>query len=321
MIKLPQVILAATVVTMPLVAQAAGYPNQSVRAIVSNAPGTGTDGTTRFVANELSKQWGVPVVVENRPGAGGVIATDYAARTPADGYHILFTTGAHYSFPATIAKPSFDARNDFTLVAGVAQAPMVLFVAADSPYKTVQDVVDAARKAPDNVSFASPGAGTSSHLAAVMMMSQADVEMLHVPYKSASQAALEVASGQAQVGFNGTGVTLPLLHAGKIRMLAVTGSKRSASLPDVPTMDESGLKGYEFVTPILAVVPAGTSQPIVDTIGAAIKTAVSQPEFAKFCLAQGLDVAYKDPAQLKAAQAGEFEKAKKLVELAGLKAR
>lgn len=321
MIKLSRFILAAVVAALPLASHAADYPNQPVRAIVSNAPGTGTDGTARFIANELGKQWGVPVVVENRPGAGGAIATEYASKTDPDGYHILFTTGAHYGFPATLSQPSFDAQKDFTLVAGLAQAPMVLFVAADSPFKTVQDVVDASRKAPDSVSFASPGAGTSSHLAAVLMMSQADIDMLHVPYKSASQAALEVASGQAQVGFNGTSVAMPLLQSGKIRILAVTGSKRSASLPDVPTMDEAGLKGYEFVTPVLAVVRAGTPQATVDTLGAAIKTATEQPEFDKFCRTVGLDVAYKSPAELKEAQAGEFEKTKKLVELSGLQKR
>jgi tripartite-type tricarboxylate transporter receptor subunit TctC len=311
---------AAAVAVLPLRAQSANYPTQPVRAIVSNAPGTGTDITARFIANQISKTWGVPVFVENKPGAGGALGTDFVAKTAPDGGNILFTTGAHFSFPALYDKLAFDAKADFTPVATFAQAPIVMFVPADSPFKTVQDVIDAAKKAPDSVSYASPGAGTSSHLAAVMMNAQAGIRMLHVPYKSASQAALEVASGQAQVGFNGTGVTLPLLQAGRIRMLAVSSLKRSASLPQVPTMDESGLKGYEFVTPILALVRAGTPAPIVQAIGAAMTAAAAQPEFLELCKAQGLDVAIQGPAALQVSAPKEFDKWKRLVDLADVKA-
>ena len=298
-------------------AQASTYPGQPVRAVVVNAPGTGTDITARFVTAEMSRKWGVPVIVENKAGAGGALGTDFVAKAAPDGYNILFTTGAHFSFPALYEKLAFDAEADFTPVAVFAQAPIVMFVPADSPVKTLQDVIDAAKKAPDGVSYSSPGAGTSSHLAAVMMSSQAGIRMLHVPYRSASQAALEVASGQTQVGFNGTGVTLPLLHSGKIRILAVSSLKRSVTLPDVPTLDESGLEGYEFVTPILALVRSGTPQPIVDAIGAALIAAVDRPEFQEVCKAQGLDVAIQGPAELKISAPKAFEKARRLVELAG----
>lgn len=306
--------------TLPLSVRAAAYPSQPVRAIVSNAPGTGTDITARFITKQMGDKWRVPVFVENKAGVGGALGTDFVAKAAPDGYNILFTTGAHFSFPALYEKLVFDARADFTPVASFAQAPIVMFVPADSPFKTVQDVIDASKKTPNSVSYASPGAGTSSHLAAVMMSSQAGIRMLHVPYKSASQAALEVASGQVQVGFNGTGATLPLLHAGKIRILAVSSLKRSASLPQVPTMDESGLKGYDFVTPILALVRAGTPQPIVDAIGGALIDAASQPAFKELCKAQGLDVAIQGPAELKVSAPKEFDKAKRLVDLAGVKA-
>jgi len=305
---------------LPLATHAADYPAQPVHAIVSNAPGTGTDVTARFIANQMGKQWGRSVVVENKAGAGGTLATDYVHKSAPDGYNILFTTGAHFSFPALYPDAGFDAQADFTPVAAFAQAPIVMFVPADSPFKTVRDVIDAAKQSPNSVSYSSPGAGTSSHLAAVMMASQAGIQMLHVPYKSASQAALEVASGQSQVGFNGTGVTLPLLRAGKIRMLAVTSLKRSASLPDVPTMAEAGLEGYDFVTPILALVRSGTPQFAVDAIGAAMTAAARLPEFRDLCQAQGLDVAIQDPAQLKVSAPQEFDKARRLVELAGVKA-
>lgn len=306
---------------LPFAAKASTYLSQPVRAIVSNAPGTGTDVTARFIANQMGKKWGVPVFVENKVGAGGTIGTDYVAKAPPDGNNILFTTGAHFSFPALYEKLTFDAKADFTPVASFAQAPIVMFVPADSPFKTVQDVIDASKKTPDSVSYASPGAGTSSHLAAVMMNIQAGIRMLHVPYKSASQAALDVASGQAQVGFNGTGATMPLLQAGKIRILAVTSLKRSASLSQVPTLDESGLKGYDFVTPILALVRAGTPAPIVDAIGSAMTAAAATPEFKELCKAQGLDVAIQGPAELKVSAPKEFDKWKRLVDLAGVKAQ
>lgn len=305
---------------LPFAALADTYPKQPVRAIVSNAPGTGTDITARFIANQISKRWGVPVFVENKAGAGGTLATDYAAKTAPDGYNILFTTGAHFSFPALYEKLSFDAKADFTPVVAFAQAPIVMFVPADSPFKTVQDVIDASKSAPNSVTYSSPGSGTSSHLAAVMMSTQGGITLLHVPYKSASQAALDVASGQVQVGFNGTGVTLPLLHAGKIRILAVTSLKRSVSLPQVPTLDESGLRGYNFVTPILALVRAGTPAHIVEAIGTAMTAAAAQPEFGELCKAQGLDVAIQGPAELKVSAPKEFDKWKRLVDLAGVKA-
>ncbi|MGH6627050.1 MAG: Bug family tripartite tricarboxylate transporter substrate binding protein [Burkholderiaceae bacterium] len=306
---------------LPFAAKASTYPSQPVRAIVSNAPGTGTDITARFITKQMGKKWSVPVFVENKAGAGGVLGTDYVAKTAPDGYNILFTTGAHFSFPALYEKLVFNAKADFTPVVSFAQAPIVMFVPADSPFKTVQDVIDASKKTPNSVSYSSPGAGTSSHLAAVMMSMQAGIQMLHVPYKSASQAALEVASGQAQVGFNGTGVTLPLLQAGKIRILAATSLKRSASLPQVPTLDESGLKGYDFVTPILALVRAGTPAPVVEAIGAAMTAAAAMPEFKELCKAQGLDVAIQGPAELKVSVPKEFDKWKRLVDLAGVKAQ
>lgn len=321
MIQRRRFTLAAACAGLPFMARAAAYPSQPVRAIVSNAPGTGTDITARFLANQMGKKWGQAMVVDNKAGAGGVLGTDLVAKAPADGYTVLFSTGAHFSLPALYSKLNFDARADFIPVAAFAQAPIVVFVPADSPFKTVQDLIAAAKKAPDSLSYSSPGPGTSSHLAAVMMTSQAGIRMLHVPYKSASQAALEVASGQAQVGFNGTGPTLPLLQAGKIRILAVSSLKRSAALPQVPTLDESGLKGYDFVTPILALVRAGTPAPIVAALGEALTAAAGLPEFKDLCLAQGLDVSIQGPADLKLTAPKEFDKAKHLIELAGVKAQ
>ncbi|KAK53732.1 Bug family tripartite tricarboxylate transporter substrate binding protein [Bordetella bronchiseptica] len=313
--------LAIVSAALPMWAQAASYPNQPVRVIVSNAPGTGTDITARFLANQVAGKLGQPTVVENKAGAGGVLATDFVARTEPDGYTVLFSTGAHFMLPAIYSKLNFDAKADFVPVGVFAQSPMVVFVPADSPFRSIEDLVAAARKAPDTISYSSPGVGTSSHLAAVMMFNQAKVDLRHIPYKSASQAAMEVASGQAQVGVNGTGVTLPLLQAGKIRILAVTSLKRSASLPDVPTLDESGLKGYDFVAPILALVRAGTPAPIVQTLGDAFTAAAAQPEFKELCLKQGLDVAIQGPAELKVSAPKEFDKARRLSELAGVQAR
>ncbi len=313
--------VALAAAALPFAARAQDYPKQPVRAIVSNAPGTGTDITARFITRQMSQKWGVPVFVENKAGAGGALATDYVAKAAPDGYNILFTTGAHYGLPALYEKLAFDAQADFIPVAALAQSPIVVFVPADSPFKTVQDLIDAAKKSPNSLSYSSPGGGTSSHLAAVMMNNQAGIRMLHVPYKSASQSALDVASGQVPVGFNGTGAALPLLHAGKIRILAISSRKRSATLPQVPTLDEAGLKGYDFVVPILALVRAGTPASIVDAIGAAATAAAAQPEFQELCKAQGLDVAIQGPAEMKVSAPQEFAKWKRLVTLAGAKAQ
>lgn len=308
---------AAAALPFPMAARASSYPQQSVRAVVVNAPGTGTDTTTRFVANHMSKAWNSAVVVENKVGAGGTIGTEFVAKSAPDGYNILFTTGAHYSFPVLYEQLSFNTVADFTPVANIAQSAIAVFVPADSPFKTIGDVFAAARKNPGGVSYTTPGAGTSSHLAAALMNSMAGISMQHVPYKSASQAVLEVANGQAPVGVNGIVSILPLLRGGKVRALAVTSQKRSQLLPEVPTLDEAGLKGYEFVVPILALVRAGTPEPIVKTIGAAVTAAAATPEFRALCQAQGLDVKILGPAEMHAEMPKEFAKWKRVAELAG----
>lgn len=311
--------LAALALHFPVAAT--NYPEQPVRIIVSNAPGTGTDLTARFLASEMAKKWKSSVVVENKAGAGGTLGTDFVAKRAADGYSVLFTTGAHFSFPALYKNTDFDAQADFIPVATVASAPIVMFVPANSPFITVQDVIDKSIKAPREISYASPGAGTASHLAAVMMSQQAGIDMLHVPYKSASLAALEVASGQVDVGFNGTSVALPLLDAGRIRILAVSSIKRSATLPQIPTLDESGLKDYDFSTPIIALMRSGTPQSIVHSVGAALTDAAGQSEFAVLTQALGLDVAIQGPEEIQASAHKEFDKAKRLVDLAQVKTK
>lgn len=310
---------AAAVVacSLPLAALAAGYPQQPVRAIVVNAPGTATDTTARAVATQLGKAWGMPVVVENKAGAGGVIGTEFVAKSAPDGYTILFTTGGHYSLPVMYDKLPFNVQDDLLPVATIAQSPIVVFVPADSPLKTIQDFFAAAKKEPGRVRYSTPGQGTSSHLAAALMNSMAGIQAAPVHYKSASQAVLDVGSGQVEAGVNGTATILPLLKAGKIRVLAISSLKRSALLPEVPTLDESGLKGYEFVVPVLALVRAGTPAATAKTIGSAIAAAAATPEFKELCMAQGLDAKPMGPDEMRTEAPKEFAKWKQVAELAG----
>lgn len=310
---------AAAGTVLPLMAWASIYPQQPVRAVVINAPGTGTDTTARFIAGQMSRKWNTPVIVENKAGAGGTIGTDFVAKAPPDGSNVLFTTGAHYSFPALYDKLPFDSAGDFTPVATIAQSAIVLIVPHDSPFHTVQDLIAAAKTNPGSVSFATPGAGTSSHLAAALLSSMARISLQHVPYKSATQAVLDVASGQAALGFNGVTTALPMLRGGKVRAIAVTSLKRSQLLPDVPTLHESGVKGYDFVTPILALVRTGTPDQVVNAIGEAVTAAAATPEFKALCEAQGLDVAIVGPAEMRIAMPKEFTKWKRLADLAGAK--
>ncbi|CCN16877.1 Bug family tripartite tricarboxylate transporter substrate binding protein [Bordetella bronchiseptica] len=299
---------------------ASGYPDKPVHLIVMNAPGTATDNLARFVASHMARQWGSPVVVENKLGGGGTIGTNYVAKAPADGATVLFTNAAHYIFPSLYRNLPYDAAADFTPVAKVGHTPSLLLLPADSPYATVRDVIAAAKAHPGKLSFSSSGTGASPHLAGALFNSMAGVDIQHVPYKSAAQAILDVASKQVDMGFNGVTGPLPLIRDGRIRALAVTSPKRSRLLPDVPTIAEAALPGYAIETAVFALVRAGTPEPVVRKLADAMTAAARSAEFNELCAANGIDIDIVGPAGMKAAMPGEFAKYRKLVALAGIKA-
>jgi tripartite-type tricarboxylate transporter receptor subunit TctC len=296
----------------PSFAQSA-YPDRPIRFVVPVAPGSATDTVARQVSTQLTKAWNVPVIVDNRPGAGGTVGTEVAAKAPADGYTLLFTLSSHYTNP-WLDKTPYDPAADFEPVAKLVSTALVMVTAVDSRFRTVRDVIEAERRAPGSVNFASAGEGTTSHMGGALLNAVAGIRMMHVPYKNGSQAMVETANGLVQVAFSGP-AALPLVRSGKLRILAVTGAKRSQQLPDTPTIDESGgLSGYDLTSPVWAFVPKGVSPDIVAKLSDAFGMIVQTPEFRAMCAAQSLDPTYEPAPVVRAAVAAEVEKWRKLVQ-------
>ncbi|MFT3721899.1 Bug family tripartite tricarboxylate transporter substrate binding protein [Pseudorhodoferax sp.] len=309
---------ALTVLAGP--AAAADFPDgKPVRFVVATGAGSGSDLTARQIAAELLKNWNSPIVVENKTGAGGVIGTDFVAKAPPDGYTLLATYAQHYTNQLVMKTP-YDAVKDFEPIARIANSALVISVAASSPYKTLKDVIEAAKAKPGIISYGSSGNGTTSHMAAALLASMAGVQLNHVPYKAPGQVAVDAAAGQIDLSFNGMSTVLPLIKGGRLRALAVTTAQRSQSLPDVPTVAELGYPGYEASSPIWIFAPRNTPQPIVNKLSDAVTKAAKAPAFKELCLNQGLEVDVQDAATAKAAGPGELEKWRKLMKVAGAKA-
>lgn len=307
--------LSAAAFTLPLPnAYAQKYPSKPIRIIVPTGAGTGTDLTARNLAVGLSKILGQPVVIENKLGAGGLIGTDIVAKAAPDGYTLLFNYAAHYS-NQWVEKPPYDAVADFEPIARLAVSALVLVVGPNSPFHTIQELIAAAKQKPNSLTFGSAGAGTTSHMAAALFSKMAGIELVHIPYKAPSQAAVDAAGGQVDMTFGGLATSLPMIKSGRLRVLAVTTDKRSQNLPDVPTMSESGLLGYENSSPIWAFAPRGTPLAIVNELSDALVKVASTPEFKEFCFAQGIDVDIKGAAWCRAEAPKELAKWKDLVAL------
>ncbi|AUL13893.1 Bug family tripartite tricarboxylate transporter substrate binding protein [Bordetella bronchiseptica] len=298
-------------------AMGADFPDgKPVRIIVPTGVGSGTDLTARQIAASMGKAWSVPVVVENKAGASGMIGTEFVAKATPDGYTLLATYAQHYTNQLVMKTP-YDAVKDFEPVARVANSALVISVSTNSPYKTLGDVIEAARKKPGVITYGSSGNGTTSHLAATLFEDMTKVKLNHIPYKAPGQVALDAASGQIDLSFNGMSSVLPLIKGGRLRALAVTTLQRSQSLPDVPTVAESGYPGYETASPIWLFVPRGTPQAVVDRLSAGVTAAAGTTEFQDLCRQQGLEVDIQDAATAKAAGPGELEKWRKLMSTAG----
>ncbi|MFS8976234.1 tripartite tricarboxylate transporter substrate binding protein [Cupriavidus necator] len=293
---------------------AQAYPARPIRFVVPVAPGAATDLVARQVSASLNKLWNGAAVVENRPGAGGVVGTDAVAKSPPDGYTLLFTFSSHFTNP-WMEKTPYDPLADFEPVARLASTALVMVTAADSPFKTVRDVIAAAKKQPGSVTYASAGDGTPSHMCGALLNAAAGIRLNHVPYKNGSLAMIETANGQVQLAFSGP-AALPLIKAGKLRVLAVTSAKRSAVMPDAPTMNQAaGIDGYDIVSPVWAFAPKGTPAAIVGKLSEAFGVIAASPEFKAFCAAQSLDPDFQSAATVHAGLSAEAEKWRRLVQL------
>src|SRR5262249_11943673 len=267
-------VLAAFAASIALSAFAQSYPSKPIRLIVPFAAGGGNDNIARLVGKHLNESLGQPLVIDNRPGAGGVLGAELAAKSAPDGYTLfLGGVGSHAVNPNLIEKLPYDPIRDFAPVILLAQAPLILVVHPSVPARTFAEFVAYARKNPGKLNFASNGNGSSAQLAAVMFDSMAGAGMVHVPYKGLAPALTDLLSGQVQLMFSSVVAILPHIKAGKLRALAVTGEKRLASLPDVPTVAESGFPGFEASSWYGILAPARTSP----EIGTRLNTEFRQP--------------------------------------------
>jgi len=311
---------AGLVATTSLPAQAQGFPARPLKLVVPFAAGGSTDAIARLLAEKMAAGLGQAMVVENRPGAAGAIATEQVARSPADGYTLLLsTTSTHAILPLANPKLSFDPATALATVGMVASAPNVLVAAPSLPVKSVQDLVAQAQSKPGALSFASSGNGTITHLVGELFKSSAGIQAVHVPYKTGVQALTDLSSGQVQFQFDSIVWTLPQAKAGKLKALAVTGAKRSALAPELPTVAEAGLPGFEGGTWFGLAVPAGTPREVVARLHGELQKALAAGDVQERFAAQGVEPAPGTPEDMARQMREDRVKWGKVIQQAGVK--
>ena len=303
----------------PVMAQAA-WPTKPVVYVVPFAPGGNTDAFARLLNQKLGAALGQPVVIENKPGAGGNVGSDFVAKAAPDGYTILGGTISSHAINVSV-YPSmpYDPVKSFEPVILLGSNPLVFAVSATTPYKTLKEVLDAARAKPGQLAFASPGNGTSPHLAGELLKLQSNVDLTHIPYKGSGPALTDVIGGQVPIIIDTTIVLGPQIKAGKLRPLAVAYPSRLATLPDVPTAAEAGVPGWEVVSWQAVFAPAGTPKPVVGRLNTEIARIMKTPDVQARLADMGVEVAGGPPEQLGDFQKAEIAKWAKVVKAAGVK--
>src|SRR6476661_6042357 len=268
---------------------AAQYPTKPVRIIVPVAAGGNVDIVARTFAQRFSESFGHQVIVDNRPGASSLVGTQLVAKSPPDGYTVLAIANTFASAPGIVTSPGYDPIKDFVGISQTCRIPMVLDVNPNLPVHSVQQLITLAKKRPGELSYASSGSGSTGHIAAEMFSRQAGIKMLHVPYKGNAQSLVDLVGGQVMVMFDQISTSTPHIRSHKIRPLGVTTLTRAPLFPDIPTIDEAGLKGFEDVTFNGLVAPAGTPPAIVTRLHAEIAKAVKLPDVQKRFDEQGIE--------------------------------
>ncbi len=294
------------------------YPSRPVRIVVPSSPGGGTDILARLLAKKLADATGQPFVVENRAGAGQALGIDVVSHSPADGYTLLMAASAIVLNQVLQKKSSYDTVRDFTPVSLVSTVSNVLVVNPALPVKTEKELIDYAKAHPGTLNYSSAGTGTSPHLSMELFRSMAGITMTHVPYKGTGPATVDVVAGQVQLSMPNILTAMPHIKGGTLRALGVTGPRRAGALPDVPTVAEAGLPGYESIQWYGVLAPAGTPAPIVNKLQAEIVKAIQSPEVQKAMANEGADPVGNTPAEFGAFIKTEIAKWTKVVNTAGI---
>src|SRR5213596_2374786 len=321
--RLARIVLSAVLSgcgSVALAQSAADYPHRAIRIIVPLAAGGNVEIVARTLADQVSKSLGQPVLVENRPGASSLVGTQFVARSAPDGYTVLAVANTFATVPLLVASTGYDPLKDFTGITLTCLVPQVLVVNPALPAQSVKELVALAKSHPGKISYASSGNGSTGHMAAELFNRQAGVTMLHVPYKGNSQALVDVISGQVAMMFDQVSTSTPQIKAGKVRAIAVTSLVRSALLPEVPTVDEAGVPGYEDITFNGLVAPSGTAREVLARVQQTVAKAVSDADLYKRFIERGVELkASASPEEFTGHIRAEFEKKGRLAREAGIK--
>jgi len=311
-------LLAVAAMALACAAQAQDYPSKPIRIIIPSTPGGGTDYIGRLMGSKLHELNGWAVVPENKPGAGTALGLAEAARAPAQGYDLVIGQSDNVTLIPLLMKVSYDPIKDLAPVALVATTPMVLLVAESSPYKSLPEVIEAARKDPNKISYGTSGTGGGVHIAMEMLQHSAGVKMQHVPYKGSAPALADLMGGHLQFAGSSISSAASLIKAGKVRALATTGLKRSPLTPDLPTVSET-VPGYEATIWLGVMAPKGTPKEVVTYLNAAINKVINLPEVKEAWLKQGAIPLVKTPEEFDAYLRKDIDKWAEVVKVSGAK--
>lgn len=316
-------ILAASLLVFAMAAlpgAVAAFPDagKAIRLVVPFAPGGNTDIIARAIGDELSKNLGVPVVIDNRPGGGGILGSTLVANAPADGHTILMVSASHVINPGMRKSLPYDTVRDFAAISLVADVPTVLVVHPSRPYKTLKELIAYARANPGRLNFSTAGHGTVGHLAGELMQSELGIKMKHIAYKGAGPALIDLLGGHVDLQFSSMPAALPHIEAGKLRALAVTAERRSAAAPDVPTTAEAGLPDFEISTGFGLFAPAKTPRSIIAKLNAEVIRALKMPHVRERLASQGAEPVGSTPEAYDAFVRREIAKWQKVIKEAGI---
>jgi tripartite-type tricarboxylate transporter receptor subunit TctC len=310
--------LAVSLIALPATAQT--YPTKTVRIVVPFAAGGPADLFGRVLAQRLTESMGQPFVVDNRPGAGSIIGTDIVAKSPADGHTLLVMSNTHTVNESLVPKKPFTLMKDFVGIAPINSSDLLMVVHPSLPVKSVRELVALAKSKPRGLNYASSGTGTPYHMAGELFKAMAGVDIVHVPHKGSAEARTSVMSGQVEMMTDAITTMAPIARSGKTRALATTGTRRSDVTPEIPTVSEAGVKGYEATIWLGLMTPAGTPKPVIDRLNAEMTKITARPDIRKSWLEQGAVPMSMSAAEFERYLTQDIAKWAKIVKMSGARA-
>ena len=312
--------LAAAAMSLPTLAQTSSFPQRPVRIVVPYTTGGSNDVIARLLAQQLQETWGQPVVVENKPGAAGNIGASDIAKSAPDGHSLLLTNINIVSMnPVLIANMPFDPQKDFSPISLLGTTALALVVHPSVPANNVRELIDLARKGPGRLNYASSGNGSPQHMSAEMFKAMTKTSMTHIPYRGAAPAVNDLLAGQVQVTIGVVNQLIPHIRAGKLKALGVTTRKRLAQMPDVPTLDEAGVPGYESEIWLGLAAPTATPPAIIEQINQAVRKAMATADVMSKLQSQGIDVVVSSPDQMRQRGLEDLKRWGDIIRTAGIK--